>query len=185
LEDGVRLSYTDGQGTLGAGHLTEDVLVRGQEEPLEPLAELELAVAPPHERDRVRWLVEKAAELEVTRIRWLRTDRGNARPKVLVRAREWAVAALEQSRGAYLTEVDTTLTEISDLDKRLETVLADPSGARPSQSLPLRVMIGPEGGWAPGEIAVGYPVVSLGRSVLRTETAAVVAAALFRETRSM
>ncbi|MEX1043869.1 MAG: 16S rRNA (uracil(1498)-N(3))-methyltransferase [Acidimicrobiia bacterium] len=38
--------------------------------------------------------------------------------------------------------------------------------------------IGPEGGWAPGEIPEGAPVRSFGTSVLRVETAAVAAAVL-------
>ena len=102
---------------------------------------------PPHDRDRLRWLVEKAAELEVTRIRWLRTRYGNARPNLLTRSQEWAAAALEQSRGAWLTAVDSTWVTPVELNSDLPTVAADPSGNGLNQVLPLRVMIGPEGGW--------------------------------------
>lgn len=179
-ELGEFVSYTDGEGTRGAGVLGEASFSRGEESAVTQLPILELAVAPPHDRDRLRWLVEKAAELEVTRIRWLETRFGNARPQLLARAQEWAVSALEQSRGAWLTTVDSTLVPIAELGDGLTTVMADPTGEAPRQRPPLRVMVGPEGGWDATEIAGNSVLVSLGRSILRTETAAVVAAVLYR-----
>lgn len=180
LRSGELVSFTDGEGTIGSGPWIRGSVHRAGGTQIEALGELELAVAPPHDRDRLRWLVEKAAELEVTRIRWLQTRYGNARPNLLARSQEWAVAALEQSRGAWLTAVDSTLVNLSDLDRELPTVVADRAGDPPNQPLPLRVMVGPEGGWDPGEIPPDTPLVSLGRSVLRTETAAVVAVAAYR-----
>jgi RsmE family RNA methyltransferase len=38
------------------------------------------------------------------------------------------------------------------------------------------MLVGPEGGWAPEERAVGLPRVSLGPNVLRAETAVLTAA---------
>ena len=180
LRSGEVVSYTDGEGTVGAGPWEKGSIRREGEEQVEPLGELELAVAPPHDRDRLRWLVEKAAELEVTRIRWLRTRYGNARPNLLTRSQEWAAAALEQSRGAWLTAVDSTWVTPVELNSDLPTVAADPSGNGLNQVLPLRVMIGPEGGWEPGEIPSEIPRINLGRNILRTETAAVVAIVVCR-----
>jgi RsmE family RNA methyltransferase len=40
------------------------------------------------------------------------------------------------------------------------------------------VVIGPEGGFAPDELTTQVPTVSLGESILRAETAAIVAGAL-------
>ncbi len=180
LRSGEVVSYTDGEGTVGAGPWEKGSIRRQGEEQVEPLGELELAVAPPHDRDRLRWLVEKAAELEVTHIRWLQTRYGNARPNLLARSQEWAVAALEQSRGAWLTSVASTLVSPADLQGRLPTVAADPAGGSLTHSLPLRVLIGPEGGWEPDEIPTGVPLVNLGRNILRTETAALVVAARYR-----
>mgnify|MGYP002076409617 CR=1 FL=1 len=51
-------------------------------------------------------------------------------------------------------------------------------GAFPAGVGTLTVAVGPEGGWAPGEVPDGLPTVGLGRTVLRVETAAVVAAVL-------
>jgi len=180
LSKGEVVSYTDGNGTRGVGSLGEGTIHRQGESTTDPLPEVELAVAPPHERDRVRWLVEKAAELEVTSVRWLKTHYGNARPNAMERAQEWAVSALEQSRGAWLTKVEPGWVTLSELDDRLPTVMADPVGVSLRERPPLRVLIGPEGGWDEMEVATGWPLVNLGRNVLRTETAAVVAAAVFR-----
>jgi hypothetical protein len=52
--------------------------------------------------------------------------------------------------------------------------LAQPGGARPGLDL-ATVAVGPEGGWDPEELERWGPGVGLGPTVLRAETAAVVA----------
>jgi 16S rRNA (uracil1498-N3)-methyltransferase len=178
LEPGVAASYTDGKGVLGAGELLGQAVRRGQESSVDPPVDLEMAVAPPHERDRIRFLVEKAAELEVRRIRWLRAQFGNARPAQVARSSDWAVAALEQSRGAWLLAVDSDWVVPGDLDRERTTVVADRFGGPLVWQPPLTVVVGPEGGWAKGELPTHWPRLSLGRSTLRTETAVLAAAAL-------
>lgn len=175
LKAGSEVSYTDGQGLIGTGELTPAQVVRGTEKSLSPPIDLEVAVAPPHERDRVRFLVEKAAELEVRRIRWLRSRFGNARPNQVGRAGDWAIAALEQSRGGWLTVVEADWINAADLEGGRATVLADKEGDRFIPAPPLRVIVGPEGGWAKDEVPSEWPRLSLGRTVLRTETAVVAA----------
>jgi 16S rRNA (uracil1498-N3)-methyltransferase len=60
-----------------------------------------------------------------------------------------------------------------------DVVFAEPGGPPPEPfDRPLLILVGPEGGFEQGEIELGY-TVGLGRGVLRTETAAVVAASLF------
>jgi 16S rRNA U1498 N3-methylase RsmE len=54
---------------------------------------------------------------------------------------------------------------------------ADPGGTFPSDWRPRTVVIGPEGGWAPGEIPESVTRLDLGTTILRVETAALVAAA--------
>ncbi|MGH8958696.1 MAG: hypothetical protein ACRDVK_08470, partial [Acidimicrobiia bacterium] len=61
LSRGSPVTYTDGIGTVGSGALISNRVVRGGERALSPPIDLEIAVAPPHERDRIRFLVEKAA----------------------------------------------------------------------------------------------------------------------------
>ncbi|HEY9557397.1 MAG TPA: 16S rRNA (uracil(1498)-N(3))-methyltransferase, partial [Acidimicrobiales bacterium] len=61
-------------------------------------------------------------------------------------------------------------------------VLADRVGSPPSLANP-KVLIGPEGGWTDAERALAPPV-ALGDLVLRAETAAITAGAIFAALRS-
>lgn len=174
---GDPLTYTDGAGTVGRGVLEGGAVVRGGEATVTPPPPLVVAVAPPAARDRLRFLVEKLCELEVSRVVWLTTRRGEGRPPPAGKAAAWAVAALEQCRGAHLTAVDDDVTPLDALPPPL-VVAAPGGGAFPAGGGTLTVAVGPEGGWAPGEVPDGLPTVGLGRTVLRVETAAVVAAVL-------
>jgi 16S rRNA (uracil1498-N3)-methyltransferase len=62
-------------------------------------------------------------------------------------------------------------------------VRADAGGAPPTLER-ATVLVGPEGGWSPGEVAVPLPTVGLGPHVLRAETAAITAGAIFAALRS-
>ena len=171
--DGEALTYTDGAGTVGRGGLAGSSVIRGDEQTVPRPALLTVAVAPPASKQRARWVVEKLAELGVARLAWVRTAHTEGRAPSPVKTAAWAAAALEQSRGGWLMSVGTA--SIDELPDPL--VLADGSG---SGSWPERVgtiVVGPEGGFAPFEME-GRATVSLGPTVLRVETAAVVAATL-------
>jgi 16S rRNA U1498 N3-methylase RsmE len=74
-------------------------------------------------------------------------------------------------------KVGDNLHDWSDLETPI--VVCNQSGKPPSV-YPRTVVIGPEGGLDPGEIPPGSHQVSLGDTVLRIETAAIVAATKFR-----
>jgi 16S rRNA (uracil1498-N3)-methyltransferase len=61
--------------------------------------------------------------------------------------------------------------------------LAEPGGAPPGLAHPT-LLVGPEGGWSPEEMAACSVTVSLAPTILRTETAALVGAALLVALRS-
>jgi 16S rRNA (uracil1498-N3)-methyltransferase len=61
--------------------------------------------------------------------------------------------------------------------------LVEPGGATLSLATPV-LLVGPEGGWSPAELAVGLPTVDLGATILRVETAAIVAGTLLTGLRS-
>lgn len=175
LGEGAPVSYTDGAGTVGAGVLAGSVVRRGEERPVPAPRRVTVAVAPPDSKDRQRMLVEKLAELGVERVRWLATRHGEGRPPSPDRSQRWADAALEQSRGAYRTLVDGDLVGLRRLEPPV--VVAEPGGrAAPGGTHPITLVVGPEGGWAPGEIPAGWPSMSMGPRVLRVETAAIVGA---------
>jgi 16S rRNA (uracil1498-N3)-methyltransferase len=92
------------------------------------------------------------------------------------RLRAVAREAAAQSRRAWLPEVAdlSTFAEVAALPG---AVLAERTGPAPTLDRPV-ILVGPEGGWSPAELAAGLPLVGLGPHVLRAETAAVAAGLL-------
>ena len=147
-----------------------------------------VAVAPTKNLDRMEWFVEKAVEVGVERLTFLRCARSERRELKLDRLEKIAISALKQSGQAWLPQLDemtdfTTFvaelapatTFIAHLEAGERTALAQVAGAGPSCC----VLIGPEGDFTPEEIKLalgrGIRPVTLGASRLRTETAALAA----------
>lgn len=145
--------------------------------------------------DRFEWALEKLTELGVTRIvpviaertaqhlakaadarteRWRKLAREAAQqarriapPEIAATARASAVAKNVNDAAILLSEVEDAVS--------LKAALA---GCRP----PLSLAFGPEGGWTPEELemfkAAGWKSASLGKTILRAETAAIAAVAV-------
>jgi len=159
--------------------------------PLSP--RIVLAVAVP-KGERFDWLVEKAAELGVARLIPLLTVRGTVDPRdsKLDRLRQVVIAACKQSRNDWAMEIAAPIAWTELLARLLPDstlLVADPAGqplsaSESTTSAETIIAIGPEGGWTPDELAAGQKaggrLVSLGPTILRIETAAIVAAALVR-----
>jgi 16S rRNA (uracil1498-N3)-methyltransferase len=180
LPEGAVVTYGDGRGMVGTGMWRGTSVERGDESTVEePTPHLTIAVAPPRARDRQRIIVEKLQELRVSRLAWLRTERGQGRPPSLERAASWAIGAFEQSRGSHLI----TIEEVA-LDDVHDGIAASADGAERlvdvARSDRVVVAIGPEGGFSPSELGHFTIHANLGSSILRTDTAAVVAAAAIR-----
>ena len=181
LTEGAPVSYTDGSGTLGTGVFQSAGVERGNEEtsaPAEP--PVVVAVAAPRKPARARFLVEKLAELGIDRLAWLETRLGEGRPPRQEKAFAWAAAALEQSRGAWLMEIDGPVS-LSELDPSTLWVAERESFPPPSVVNGGTLVIGPEAGFTEGEIPAGVNRLSLGSRVLRVETAAVAGAVVLLE----
>ncbi len=151
--------------------------------------------------DRMEWAIEKCTELGVTRIIPViarRTDAhlAHAAAKRHDRWQRLVRQASEQSRRPATPEVAAPLM-LKDLASALPApatriVFAESlAGANDSQRLQdilrshpaeVALAIGPEGGWTVDELAwfraADWLAVSLGNTILRSETAAIVATAL-------
>jgi len=132
---------------------------------------------------RPEWAVQKLTEIGVDRIvpllsarsvvRWPAGEAGTQ----VVRLRRVAREAAMQSRRVWLPTVDA-VTPFAAMAAEPGAAVAHTGGSPPSLDNPV-VLIGPEGGWDEAEVgAAGRVLVGLGPSVLRTETAAVVAGTL-------
>ncbi len=175
------VTYTDGKGTLGEGTLSGGTIERGVESLRERNRVLTVAVAPLHRMERARFLVEKLAELGVGRLVWLTTRFTNGRAPRPDKAASWAVSALEQSGGAHLMEIEGPSTW-ENLDSSASLIVAAHGGGTIDSAVPanrdITVVIGPEGGLAADETPRDALLLGLGETILRTETAAVVAAGI-------
>ena len=158
--------------------------------PFDLSCKLTLAVAMPKVA-RQAYLIEKCAELGVSAIWPITTDRSVADPKsgAIERWRRRAVEACKQSHRMWVPTIERPQSLAESIERMAEfdaTAFADldPPGvglAALLRRLPadgsLLVWVGPEGGWSPGEreagVSAGAVPVNLGPTVLRTETAAV------------
>ena len=101
--------------------------------------------------------------------------------KQTARLQRVANEASMQSRRVWLPVVHP-VTKLADLISRTEVAYAEPGGVEIT-GFHRTIVIGPEGGFAPEELDGSVSRVSLGESVLRAETAAIVAGALMTRCR--
>ncbi len=170
-----------------------DRCARGAELPGPPL-HLALAMIKP---DRFEWAMQKVTELGVARIIPMSTEfcvisLGVDREER--RRQRWArivTEASEQSGRCTVPEV-TTVTPFENViaaaTNAQVVLLWEGESTAPLTAMafdrqrPLVLMVGPEGGFSPAEIEIargaGVKTVSLGRLILRSETAAVAAVAM-------
>jgi len=196
LRDDAPVELVDGAGGLVRGRWCaggEVLVTEVCPSAPPPRAGLHLAVAPPRP-SRLDWLVEKAAELGVSRLTLLDT-RHAARevgPGRLERLQRKAGEALQQSRHLHALRLDGPLGLSELLAARGEASLwvchppadgcaSTPPPAPPADA-PLLALVGPEGGLSDAELeqldAAGAARVALGAGVLRVETAALALAVL-------
>jgi 16S rRNA (uracil1498-N3)-methyltransferase len=142
--------------------------------------------------DHFELVVQKATELGVRRIVPLVAERCVVAVKPegvsrrLERWRRIAIEASEQSGRASLPVIEPPrrLEEIeAELGSYRAILLWEGVEAPPLAALelepetPVLLLVGPEGGWAPGEVeqlrAAGAELASLGPLILRSETAAI------------
>ncbi len=204
---GDRVQVVDSGGAAYAATLAVDgravhatLDARLERDPVEPALAVTIAQAVP-KGQKMDLVVEKATELgayAVVPVRSARVIGHDTSPAKLERWRRIARSAAQQSGRTRVPEV----AEVHDWSALLATFpaydrvyvpweLSDPAPLRAvfEHELPgarsVLVAIGPEGGFAAEEVAraraAGARVISLGRRVLRTETAALVvlAAALY------
>lgn len=142
--------------------------------------------------ERTEWAVAKLVELGVDVLTPLVADRTIVRPDRQAasrrgeRLRRIVRESAMQSRRPFLPELCASCTVDEMVSSRTASAvaLAEPGGAPVSLSVP-GVLIGPEGGWSPRELALAENLVGLGDGVLRVETAAVTAGALLCAMRCM
>ena len=201
LRSGERVTVADGAGqwrayeieSVDAGSLrlrAEGVIVVEPE--LVPRVSLALALT---KAGALETVVARCTELGVARVTPVYAERCVVRwdeqhaARAVARLRATARAAAEQSRRARLPDI-TAPIDIAELALRRDVVVAERGGA-PSDAITApagadnewTVLVGPEGGFAPGERARlgNMPHLGLGPHVLKAETAPIAAVAILIE----
>lgn len=198
MTEGERIQITDGRGSFYEAELTlvspKRCLFRilSQETP-DPqwTGHLHIAMAPTKNMDRVEWFAEKATEIGFNELSFLNCRFSERKVIKTERVEKILVSAVKQS----LKPTKPILNEMTDFarfvkqertgQKFIAHCYDDLGGEKPLLKQAVKpgedalVMIGPEGDFSRDEVQLaienGFQPISLGRSRLRTETAALVA----------
>lgn len=146
---------------------------------------LHLFIAPTKNFERMEWLLEKATEVGIDEITFVYTTNSERDKVNLERCEKILVSAMKQSKQWYLPELHP-MVAVSDIfnlpyeHKLLAWCEADKQNGiadyfiknKPEK---LALLIGPEGDFTATETALAkqnnWQMVSLGQTILRTETA--------------
>ncbi len=195
---GEKIFLTNGKGLVASAEViatdprgtTCRILQHRIHPPLQPAIHVGLATLRPNRMD---WAVEKLTELGVASIRALRTRHTSVHAFKQSHLQKVAVSALKQSGQAYLPLLEEPVdfapwladagaaSGAMRLLAHLGDAAAPISNIKPVAPKEIWLAIGPEGGFSEEEtrqaVAAGFQLIRLSETVLRAETAAVVAVA--------
>ena len=196
LQPGDVISLTDGKGYFYEAEISTAnqkrclVNIRSKaEQPRLWKGHLHLAMAPTKNMDRTEWFAEKATEIGFDELTFLNCRYSERKVIKTERIEKILVSAIKQSLKAN----KPVLNEMTDFQKFIAREFKGQKfichcyeGEKPLLKEALTpgedalILIGPEGDFSEEEVAkaieAGFQPVSLGKSRLRTETAALVAA---------
>lgn len=195
LQSGDEVELTDGQGNFYRAEIItatpKHCLVRIIETMPQALlwsGHLHIAMAPTKNMDRTEWFAEKATEIGFDELTFLNCRFSERKVIKTERIEKILVSAMKQSLKARLPR----LNEMTDFARFVTQPFEGQKfiahcykGTKPLLKEVVKsgqdalVLIGPEGDFSEEEVALaeanGFIPISLGRSRLRTETAALVA----------
>ena len=189
------IQLTDGRGNLYNAELMVDDPKKCLLRIIETKSNFEkrnfnihLAVAPTKNISRLEWFLEKATEIGIDEITPLFCENSERRAIKHDRLQKVIISALKQSLKAYIPKLNKAVNFSEFIQKEYTSTkyiaFIDENVTQTLQSDYRRgedvlILIGPEGDFSMNEISLskqhGFYPISLGKSRLRTETAAIVA----------
>ncbi len=137
---------------------------------------------------KIELIIKMSTEIGITHFRFFSSDHGQdtmhavlSSPTKQYRLHEIAKEAAEQSEKFFLPTIDFTVTPFDHAVEQQDLAIMFERGEdqRPSTS-PTSILIGPEGGFSDAEreliLTSNLPTISYPHTILRVETAAVMAA---------
>ncbi len=192
IRAGDSIWLVDGKGTRAIGQVNSPAVKDCQIEVMEVLPSdpkldysIHIAVAPTKNNDRIEWFFEKAIEVGVDRVTLIETQ--NSERIRLNGARLWrkGLAAMKQSLRAQMPRVESLIhfeefiENAAEEERFIAYTPRQESDVLQKTATPQKsycVLVGPEGGFTEEEVALaekeGFQCVGLGKTRLRTETAA-------------
>jgi 16S rRNA (uracil1498-N3)-methyltransferase len=192
------IHITDGNGSLHEARIDQakksrlDFTILNSTFKLKSEIQNAIAISPPKSGDRLDFFIEKAIETGLSHIYLFESKRTERSRVNMDRMQKIAMSAMKQSKQSYLTQIEILkgLDEVLIVTKDYQQAfIAHCNGAE----LPLSkvidhakskiILIGPEGDFTEDEIGSAIhsylTPVSLGDTILRSETAGLYAAVLF------
>ena len=177
--------------TVGKRAVTLTALSCARPQQVGPDLDLVIALV---KRGRLETIIEKAAELGARRVRLVTTERTNADHIRVERLRAIAMEAAEQTGRLDVPQIAEPVKLdrlLADWDPARSLLFCDEAGDAPTvletvtTPGPWAILIGPEGGFSPGERdrlrALPYAAAAtLGPRILRADTAAISALTLWQ-----
>lgn len=194
-QEGDIIDITDGKGSFFRATITEAHPKHCKVEinqcipiPLTWNNQIEIAIAPTKNIERIEWFAEKATEIGINKISFLKTRYSERKEVKNERIHKILVSAMKQSVKATLPQLQN-ITDFKVFVKQefngRKFIAHCHSGDKPLLSNAYKknenilLLIGPEGDFSKEEIELAFEnnfeAVSLGESRLRTETAALAA----------
>jgi 16S rRNA (uracil1498-N3)-methyltransferase len=200
LKKGDEVDLADGKGTHAKAVIVDDhpkkCVLQITQRTLKTQAEssgrnyyLHMVIAPTKNFDRMEWFIEKATEAGIDEITFIETENSERAKVNLERCEKIAVSAMKQSKQWYLPKINA-LQKFTEAikqnlpgDKFMAWCETDDTALINQQIKPtsnhITILIGPEGDFTPAEVKLAqqhhFISVSLGKTILRTETAALYA----------
>ena len=195
LKEGDSITITDGKNFLYNAilenahpkHCRVQIIEQLPQKPLWK-HNIHIAVAPTKNIDRMEWFVEKATEIGINTITCLCCHHSERREIKLQRLNKIAISAMKQSQKtclpqiAEMTDFKKFVSKQFDGHKMIAHCTEGNKQLIKDVYKPNRdaiILIGPEGDFSDDEInaaiSAGFAPITLGKSRLRTETAALVA----------
>ncbi len=183
-----KIAVFDGKGTVAVAKLVgKDEIQIELVQKFQNEAFLTIATAVP-KGERFDFLLQKLTELNVATIVPIKTKYSVVLPKEakIERSNRILIEACKQSKRAWVPEI-IQLTDFSSvLKEKVDVKLILYQNGEKLKEIPknkkVLVLVGPEGGFTEEEIKAaekaGFVKASVGRNVLRIETAAIAAAAI-------
>jgi 16S rRNA (uracil1498-N3)-methyltransferase len=189
ITDGKGYFYQAKLNKINAHECQFEVVKFVEHEPL-PYA-IHIGIAPTKNIDRTEWFVEKAIEIGVSEISFIKSAHSERDRINLDRIQKKAVSAMKQSLRSFLPQINDIQPArlfakncaegqkfVAHLDEDSTPFLSEQA----KKSNRYTVIIGPEGGFSGDEISLffqhGFESVKLGNHRLRTETAGIMACAI-------